>query len=52
MAKNNPIIIGISIGDLNGIGPEIVLKSFADLGDNEKAKEMYMMAYAKDSTWT
>ncbi len=30
MAKNNPIIIGISIGDLNGIGPEIVLKSFAD----------------------
>ena len=30
MAKNNPIIIGISIGDLNGIGPEIVLKSFSD----------------------
>ena len=30
MAKNNPIIIGISVGDLNGIGPEIVLKSFAD----------------------
>ena len=30
MAINNPIIIGISVGDLNGIGPEIVLKSFAD----------------------
>ena len=30
MAKNNPIIVGISIGDLNGIGPEIVLKSFSD----------------------
>lgn len=25
---------------------------YAELGDNEKAKEMYMMAYAKDSTWT
>ncbi len=30
MAKNNAIIVGISIGDLNGIGPEIVLKSFED----------------------
>ena len=25
---------------------------YAELGDNKKAKEMYMMAYAKDSTWT
>lgn len=31
MAKNAPLIIGISIGDLNGIGPEIVLKSFSDV---------------------
>ena len=25
---------------------------YAELGDNDKAKEMYMMAYAKDPTWT
>ena len=30
MTKNEKIIIGISIGDLNGIGSEVVLKSFQD----------------------
>lgn len=30
MGKNNPIIAGISIGDLNGIGGEIVLKTLED----------------------
>ncbi len=30
MSKQENIIVGISIGDLNGIGPEIVLKTFED----------------------
>jgi len=30
MAKKEKIIVGISIGDLNGIGSEIVLKTFQD----------------------
>uniref|UniRef100_UPI0030DD4CDF 4-hydroxythreonine-4-phosphate dehydrogenase PdxA n=1 Tax=uncultured Planktosalinus sp. TaxID=1810935 RepID=UPI0030DD4CDF len=30
MDKHDKIIVGISIGDLNGIGPEIVLKTFED----------------------
>ncbi|MEX0997161.1 MAG: 4-hydroxythreonine-4-phosphate dehydrogenase PdxA [Flavobacteriaceae bacterium] len=30
MSKQETIIVGISIGDLNGIGPEIVLKTFED----------------------
>lgn len=30
MEKNNKIVVGISIGDLNGIGTEIVLKTFSD----------------------
>lgn len=30
MNKQETIIVGISIGDLNGIGPEIVLKTFED----------------------
>lgn len=30
MEKNQNIIVGISIGDLNGIGPEVVLKTFED----------------------
>lgn len=30
MSKNENIIVGISIGDLNGIGPEVVLKTFED----------------------
>ncbi len=30
MKKAENIIVGISIGDLNGIGPEVVLKSFED----------------------
>ncbi|GGD80492.1 4-hydroxythreonine-4-phosphate dehydrogenase PdxA [Planktosalinus lacus] len=30
MSKQDSIIVGISIGDLNGIGPEIVLKTFED----------------------
>ena len=31
MIKQNKLIVGISIGDLNGIGGEIVLKTFEDL---------------------
>ncbi len=30
MSKHETLIVGISIGDLNGIGPEIVLKTFED----------------------
>jgi 4-hydroxythreonine-4-phosphate dehydrogenase len=30
MSKQETLIVGISIGDLNGIGPEIVLKTFED----------------------
>ena len=30
MKKNSSIKVGISIGDLNGIGPEIILKTFED----------------------
>lgn len=30
MSKQDSIIVGISIGDLNGIGPEVVLKTFED----------------------
>ena len=30
MTKEETIIVGISIGDLNGIGPEIILKTFED----------------------
>lgn len=30
MGKNEKIVVGISIGDLNGIGSEVVLKSFQD----------------------
>ena len=30
MSKNENIVVGISIGDLNGIGPEVVLKTFED----------------------
>src|SRR5690554_2751765 len=30
MEKNQNCIVGISIGDLNGIGPEVVLKTFED----------------------
>jgi len=28
--KNTPIRIGISIGDINGIGPEVIIKALAD----------------------
>ena len=31
MSTNKPIKVGISIGDLNGIGPEIALKAFEDV---------------------
>jgi 4-hydroxythreonine-4-phosphate dehydrogenase len=31
MSKQNKIIVGISIGDLNGIGSEVVLKTFEDI---------------------
>ncbi|MDO9261909.1 MAG: 4-hydroxythreonine-4-phosphate dehydrogenase PdxA, partial [Flavobacteriaceae bacterium] len=30
MSKNENIKVGISVGDINGIGIEIILKSFAD----------------------
>lgn len=30
MKKTNKPIIGISIGDLNGIGPEVIIKTFSD----------------------
>lgn len=30
MKKDNTIRVGISVGDLNGIGPEIILKTFED----------------------
>ena len=30
MSKENKMIVGISIGDLNGIGPEVVLKALED----------------------
>ena len=30
MSKNQKIVVGISIGDLNGIGSEVVLKTFRD----------------------
>ena len=30
MAKANKIIVGISLGDLNGIGIEVILKTFED----------------------
>lgn len=30
MTKSDKIVVGISVGDLNGIGPEVVLKTFAD----------------------
>ena len=30
MSGNEKIIVGISVGDLNGIGGEIILKTFAD----------------------
>lgn len=30
MSKNEKIILGISIGDLNGIGSEVILKTFED----------------------
>jgi 4-hydroxythreonine-4-phosphate dehydrogenase len=29
-SERNPIRIGISIGDVNGIGPEVVIKAFSD----------------------
>ena len=30
MSKQDKIIVGISIGDINGIGGEIILKTFED----------------------
>ena len=30
MDKSDKIIVGISIGDLNGIGVEVILKTFLD----------------------
>jgi 4-hydroxythreonine-4-phosphate dehydrogenase (EC 1.1.1.262) len=30
MNKQDKIVVGISIGDLNGIGSEVVLKTFED----------------------
>ena len=33
MNKSDKIIVGISIGDLNGIGVEVILKTFQDNRD-------------------
>ena len=30
MENNKKLKVGISIGDMNGIGPEVVLKTFSD----------------------
>ena len=30
MKKEQKVIVGISIGDLNGIGPEIIIKTYED----------------------
>ena len=30
MRKEEKIIVGISVGDLNGIGPEIIIKTYED----------------------
>ncbi len=30
MKKSENIIVGISIGDLNGVGSEVILKTFED----------------------
>jgi len=30
MQENKRLKIGITIGDMNGVGPEIILKTFAD----------------------
>ena len=30
MKKEENIIVGISVGDLNGIGPEIIIKTYED----------------------
>ncbi|MDP5081099.1 MAG: 4-hydroxythreonine-4-phosphate dehydrogenase PdxA, partial [Winogradskyella sp.] len=30
MKKEEKIIVGISIGDLNGIGPEVIIKTYED----------------------
>src|SRR5690606_38546391 len=30
VGKENPIRVGISIGDINGIGPEVVIKALSD----------------------
>ena len=31
MNEKNKIVVGISLGDINGIGIEVILKTFADL---------------------
>ncbi len=30
LSESDPVVVGISIGDANGIGPEIILKTFSD----------------------
>ena len=30
MKKEEKVVVGISVGDLNGIGPEIIIKAYED----------------------
>ena len=34
MVEKQKIKVGISVGDLNGIGIEVILKTFKDIGEN------------------
>lgn len=36
-AKRRPVRIGVTLGDINGIGPEVVLKALRELGRSVKA---------------
>ena len=40
MKKAENIIVGISIGDLNGIGSEVVLKTFEDARIDRKSTRL------------
>ena len=47
MKKEEKIIVGISVGDLNGIGPEIIIKAFED----QRILELYTpVIFASEKT--
>ncbi len=46
-AKRNPIRVGISIGDINGIGPEVVIKA---LNDSQMLMDCTPVIYASSKT--